>query len=376
MAAFITRHSPLEIGKRGSLPLERPVPEILPTHTPSLFAIAVARAVEVLKKGGLVALPTETVYGLAANAFDPPAVARIFALKRRPSHNPIIVHVASRDMARELANPWPKLADELADRFWPGPLTVVVGRSKHIPDIVTSGGPTVGIRWPIHPLMQAVIQTAGFPLAAPSANLANQISPTCATHVAEQFGDELSLIIDGGDCNVGIESTVVDVTGTHARVLRPGMISSAALSLFKSITQEPREFNPAFPVIPTGTVETFPRSPGMQARHYAPKGRLVIWKWEHEADLHRRMVGEGIDPDTVAILAFDRIPLSGRFNQVHVIPDDPEAYARALYGQLHACDAHGNTCIIVEEPPVSGEWEGIRDRLRRASTPTEEVHIR
>jgi L-threonylcarbamoyladenylate synthase len=346
------------------------VAEILPTHTPALFAAAVQRAAEAIRRGELVGLPTETVYGLAANALDPEAVARIYTLKGRPAENPIIVHVASRSMARELAGEWPALADRLADEFWPGPLTLVVRRSKSIPDVVTAGGDTVGLRWPMHPLMPAVIQLTGFPIAAPSANLANQLSPTCAAHVASQLGDWLSLIIDGGDCNVGIESTVVDITRGRPVVLRPGMIPATAiqaaaahldtdLSSLGSIVA-PHEARPDSQVL---------RSPGMLARHYAPRGRLIVWSWADEAELLRQMVTSAIAPEKAWVIAYRQIPLSGRLPHIHVVPDDAEAYARALYGQLHACDKEGAGWIIVEEPPSTPEWEGIRDRLRRASTP-------
>ena len=200
--------------------------EVLPVHTPALFKQAVARASCLLRHGHVVALPTETVYGLAANAWDPHAVRQIFAIKQRPAHNPVIVHVADADVAHACAREWPALAARLARAFWPGPLTLVVPRSNRIPDVVTAGGPTVGLRWPFHPIMQAVIRECGFPLAAPSANPANALSPTTAQHVASSLGHAIPLLVDGGESNVGIESTVVDVTGPAPRILRPGMISS------------------------------------------------------------------------------------------------------------------------------------------------------
>jgi L-threonylcarbamoyladenylate synthase len=165
--------------------------KILPTHTPTLFDTAVARAAEVLRRGELVALPTETVYGLAANALDAAAVQRIFDAKGRPAHNPIIVHVSDVEMARRCAAEWPDVASRLAAAFWPGPLTMVLRRSAEIPDIVTAGGKTVGLRWPSHPLMQAVIRACDFPLAAPSANRSNELSPTNAGHVARSLSDRI-----------------------------------------------------------------------------------------------------------------------------------------------------------------------------------------
>lgn len=348
-------------------------PEILPTNTPALFAEAVRRAAGELARGGVVALPTETVYGLAANALSTEAVGKIYTLKGRPAHNPVIVHVASRSMAMAMSSDWTALADRMADAFWPGPLTLVVRRSAPIPDIVTAGGPTVGLRWPSHPLMPAVIQACGFPLAAPSANLANQLSPTCAAHVASQLGDRLSLIIDGGDCNVGIESTVVDVTGSTPVVLRPGIISAEAILVaargWTGSTARAIPDRQSVPDVPdTLTSSEALRSPGQLTRHYAPRQRMVIWNWKDEADLHQQVAGEGLAPDDIGVIAYRHIPLSGRFSHTHIIPDDAEAYARALYGQLHQCDAHGYRLIIVEEPPDRPEWEGVRDRLRRGSS--------
>src|SRR5450432_1440067 len=204
--------------------------EVLSTHTPALFSAAVKRAVEFLRAGEVVALPTETVYGLAANAFDEEAVAKIFQIKGRPANNPIIVHVAGNEMAKRCVNYWPELADKLSKSFWPGPLTLVLPRTKEIPGNVTAGGATVGIRWPSHPFIQAVIRECGFPLAAPSANLSNQISPTNAEHVRAQLGEKIPLIVDGGQSQVGIESTVLDLTVSPPQVLRPGMIHAESLA--------------------------------------------------------------------------------------------------------------------------------------------------
>ena len=204
--------------------------EILSTHTPALFQKAVRAAVTRLRAGEVVALPTETVYGLAANALDAVAVGKIYEIKGRPSHNPIIIHVAGNDLARQCVADWPAAAEQLSRAFWPGPLTLVLPRAAGIPEAVTAGGATVGVRWPSHPFMQAVIRECGFPLAAPSANLSNQISPTNAEHVRAQLGGKISLIVDGGQSQVGIESTVLDLTVAPARILRPGMIHSESLA--------------------------------------------------------------------------------------------------------------------------------------------------
>src|SRR5580692_8600177 len=204
--------------------------EILPAHTPELFQKAVRRAVELLRAGEVIALPTETVYGLAANALDEKAVAKIFEIKGRPSKNPVIVHVASLEMAKRCVSDFSPLAEKLARAFWPGPLTLVLPRAPIIPKIVTAGGETVGVRWPSHPLMQAVIRECDFPLAAPSANLSNQISPTNAAHVQKQLDGKIPIIVDGGQSAVGIESSVLDLSVRPPQILRPGMIRAASLA--------------------------------------------------------------------------------------------------------------------------------------------------
>ncbi len=331
--------------------------EIIPTHTPALLAAAVERAARLLRAGQVVAVPTETVYGLAANALDPVAVARIYEVKGRPAHNPVIVHVASPAMARECAAHWPNLAERLASAFWPGPLTLVVPKAPNIPGILTAGGDTVGVRWPQHPFMQAVIRACGFPLAAPSANLANRLSPTNALHVQRQLGDRIPLIVDGGDSNVGIESTVVDVTGAAPRLLRPGMIHEPAI--LAAAGAEP----PSTSETPSGPL----RSPGQLAKHYAPRARLVVLAWRDEAELLRELARLGARPEKTCVIAHSRIPLGGLLPNVHVIPDDAEAFARGLYGELHGCDEQGSEWIVVEQLPDAPEWSGIADRLRRAA---------
>src|SRR3569833_2130111 len=232
--------------------------EVLPTHTRALFNAAVARAVELLRAGEVVGLPTETVYGLAANALDAKAVARIYEVKGRPAHNPVIVHVASVEMAKRCVADWPALADILAKAFWPGPLTMVLPRAKNIPDIVTAGGETVGVRWPSHPFIQEVIRACDFPLAAPSANLSNQVSPTNAEHVAKQL--KIPLIVDGGQAQVGIESTVIDLTANPPRLLRPGMIHEQALM---AVTGKI--------ALGGGAGGEVLKSPGQLTNHFAPK---------------------------------------------------------------------------------------------------------
>ena len=332
--------------------------EILPTHTPALFDAAVVRASETLRRGELVALPTETVYGLAANALDSVAVKKIYEAKGRPSHNPIIVHVADIAMARGCAKTWPELANKLAAAFWPGPLTLVLPRAHEIPDLVTAGGSTVGIRWPSHPLMQAVIRTCGFPLAAPSANRSNEISPTNAKHVARSLGARIPLIIDGGQSQVGIESTVLDISGTMPCLLRPGMIHEESL-LAVTGTLEVGE----------DSVEGVLRSPGMLLKHYAPKARLVVVPWRSESEFDARL--STLEPPVgrkhIFVIAHTHIPLQTTVGSVSVIPHDAEAFARALYAELHRCDEAGAKLIVIEALPAGPEWRAIDERLRRAS---------
>lgn len=330
--------------------------EVLPTHTAALFNAAVKRAAELLRAGEVVALPTETVYGLSANALDAKAVARIYEVKGRPAHNPIIVHVANVEMARRCVSEWPAMAEKLARAFWPGPLTMVLSRTTQIPDNVTAGGETVGVRWPSHPFIQEVIRACDFPLAAPSANLSNQISPTNAGHVAKQLEGKIPLIVDGGQSQVGIESTVVDLTTHPPRLLRPGMIHEDALLAVAG------ELTVGF-----GDSEEILKSPGQLKKHYAPKARLVILNWSNDAELLAQLSTLHPQLSRRHVIAHTHIPSEAGFERVSVIPHDAEAFARALYAELHHCDELGAEWIVVEAPPDTAEWRAIADRLKRAS---------
>ncbi len=334
--------------------------EILATHTKALFTAAVVRAAELLRAGEVVALPTETVYGLAANALDETAVAKIFQIKGRPSHNPIIIHVADNEMARACVKKFSVLAEQFSRAFWPGPLTLVLPRAEKIPPNVTAGGATVGVRWPSHPFMQAVIRECGFPLAAPSANLSNRISPTNAEHVRSQLAGKIPLIVDGGQSQVGIESTVLDLSVSPPRILRPGMIHAASLAAVAS------EFR-----IPSSELQNRTegalRSPGMLAKHYSPKAKLVVRDWRDDEDLKFQVLSFKFEVFECQIIAHTKIPAGFPPENVSVIPHDAEAFARALYGELHRCDAAGAKLIVVETPPGTAEWSGIADRLRRAA---------
>jgi L-threonylcarbamoyladenylate synthase len=351
--------------------------EVLSTHTAALFQTAVTRAAALLRAGEVVALPTETVYGLAANAFDAQAVERIYGIKGRPAHNPIIVHVASLELARKCAADWPAAAEQLARAFWPGPLTLVLPRSGAIPGIVAAGGPTVGLRWPSHPFIQAVIRECGFPLAAPSANLSNGLSPTNAAHVSRSLGGKIPLIVDGGQSQVGIESTVLDLSVTPVRVLRPGMIHSDVLRPFLHSAPGECGFPPSLGsfggtgrIADCGLAEDAGapmRSPGRLPRHYSPRARLEIRSWRDARELESHFQNQKTPVEKIHVIAHTIIPAAGNFGRVSVIPHDAEAFARAIYAELHACDEAGAERIIVEALPLASEWEAIADRLKRAA---------
>lgn len=334
-----------------------PPARILPTHEPRLFEAAVREVADALAGGELAVIPTETVYGLAARADDPAAVARIFAAKGRPATNPVIVHIVGLEMARACTGAWPDAASVLARAFWPGPLTLVLPRGPLIPDIVTAGGPTVGIRWPSHPFAQAVIRECGFPVAAPSANPSNALSPTSATQARDALGDRVPLIIDGGQCQVGIESTVLDLTCHPARILRPGIVHASAIrAVLGSLADR------------AGGASSGPlRSPGQLPRHYAPRARLHVLSWADDAGLRRQLSALGCSPGRTRVVAHGCIPSAEGLGGVSVIPHDAEAYARALYAELHRCDREGAGHIVVEAVPDLPEWAAVADRLQRAS---------
>jgi L-threonylcarbamoyladenylate synthase len=290
----------------------------------------VAHAAALIRAGRLVAFPTETVYGLGANALDAAAVERIFTAKGRPHTSPLIVHVASVEMAREVAAEWPDVAEILARRYWPGPLTLVLPKRAAIPDVVTAGLPTVGLRVPAHPLALDLIRAAGLPIAAPSANRFTELSPTAAAHVAAELADD---ILDGGPARVGIESTVLSLAGPPT-LLRPGVIPLPDIEAL--IGPVAKAQSPA---------EGAHTSPGMHARHYRPRTPLCL-------------------------LTVRDQPPAGRGAWLRIgreLPADPLAYAAALYDTLHRLDAEGFDWIAVERPPETPEWAGILDRLRRAA---------
>lgn len=318
---------------------------------------AIAAAAVVLRAGGLVAFPTETVYGLGADALDPAAVRRIYEAKGRPSFNPIIVHVADIEHARRLSRQWPATATRLAARFWPGPLTLVVPKDIAVPDIVTAGLDAVGIRVPAHPVALALIRAADLPVAAPSANRFTELSPTSADHVVQALGDRVDLLLDGGAAQVGIESTVVDLTGPRPRLLRPGMISLAALEEVIG----PLEAGAAEP---TGDAPRL--SPGQVERHYAPRATLVlVARAQLEASLSRMEAGSTSQGRT-GVVAYTDVQVPPHWRVVH-LPGQADSYARGLYAALHQLDDAGCERIVVELPPEGPAWNAVHDRLRRAA---------
>lgn len=331
--------------------------EVLATHTPALFQGAVARAADLLRAGEVVALPTETVYGLAANALNSTAVERIFQIKGRPAHNPIIVHVASADMAKRCVADWPPLAEKLARAFWPGPLTLVLPRARQIPEVVTAGGSTVGVRWPSHPFIQAVIRACDFPLAAPSANPSNRVSPTTSEHVRKHLGHKIPLIVDGGQSQIGIESSVLDLSVSPPQLLRRGMIHEQALvAVTGSLALDASHGSGVL------------KSPGLLRKHYSPRARLVVASWRDRLELEAQTASFKVPRPGICVIAHTRIPPTADFGRVSVIPHDAEAFARAIYAELHQCDEAGAELIVVEALPETPEWRPVADRLDQAAS--------
>jgi len=294
-----------------------------------------------IRAGGLVVFPTETVYGLGANALDPVAVARIFGAKGRPSGNPLIVHIAHPDQIPPLVEDWPVLARELAEAFWPGPLTIVVRKSAVVPDIVTGGGPTVALRCPNHPVALALLSVAGVPIAAPSANRSGELSPTTAEHVRKSLAGKYDILLDDGPCPGGLESTVVEILKDGVRLLRPGLIGIAELeAIAGTVILDPGV---------VGEGQSAP-SPGMLSRHYAPRTALECAASPADADF-----------------LVNLYETAGLKVARYTCPPDPTEAAKSLYADLHALDAEGWDRIIALPPPDAEEWRAVRDRLTRAA---------
>ncbi len=317
---------------------------------PEEIAAAVAR----LRAGGVVTFPTETVYGLGADALSPGAIARVFALKGRPAHNPLIVHVADETMARTVAAQWPDSASRLARAFWPGPLTLVLPRKPSVPDAVTAGGPTVAVRCPAHHITLSLLSAFGGPLVGPSANPTGRVSPTTAQHVRASFTESDVLVLDGGPCRGGIESTVLSLAGPTPRVLRAGLISPEEIEIVlgqavEVVTdQRPSASSPL-------------QSPGQLPVHYAPRTRAMLF----DAAALDRVLADASGPVAVLSTTLNSVP------QPHTLirmPADAASYAARLYAALHEADSRQPTLIAIEQPPKAGAvWQAIADRLARAT---------
>jgi L-threonylcarbamoyladenylate synthase len=305
----------------------------------------VRRAAEILGRGGLVAFPTETVYGLGADASSAEAVARLYGVKRRPAEHPVIVHFASSDDAFAWAREIPDAARKLAKRFWPGPLTLVLRRSEKAKDFITGGQDTVGLRIPAHPVAQELLKAFKGGVAAPSANRFGLVSPTTAAHVLDDLGSDVDLVLEGGPAEVGIESTIVDLSGGAPVLLRPGRISKQDLeNLLQSEVME--------------KAAASPRHSGGLERHYAPRtpARLVP-SYNLDKEIARLK-------EKLAVLAFSRP--DERVDYWRRMPRDPRSYAQKLYAALRELDSAGCEEILVEAPPEAPEWAAVRDRLLRA----------
>jgi L-threonylcarbamoyladenylate synthase len=324
--------------------------------TPDNQASAIAEAGQILRDGGLVAFGTETVYGLGADATNPVAVARIYEAKGRPSRNPLIVHVNELAMAHSCVAHWPTAAADLAERFWPGPLTLVLPRSGLIPDNVTGGGSTVGVRMPALSFARELIREAGTPIAAPSANRSNGVSPTLAAHVLSDLDGRIELILDTGTCPVGLESTVLDLTRDPPLLLRPGMLAKADLEQALQRTIE----------VAAGAADesTTMTSPGQLSLHYAPRTPTL------------RVTPSGLDAILNSADGGQRFAIMNLGQHARSIEDrgvfrirydSPEAAARDLYARLRMWDNAALDVILILAPPDDEKWQAIGDRVRRAT---------
>ena len=319
------------------------------------MTLDVEQAVAILQRGGLVAFPTETVYGLGADAENPDAVARIFAAKGRPANHPVIVHIGHANLLEHWATDIPPSAWLLAKHFWPGPLTLILKRNVHVLDAVTGGQDTVGLRMPDHPVALALLTAFGGGVAAPSANRFGRISPTTALHVRDELGEAVDCLLDGGSCRVGIESTILDLSGAHPQLLRPGAISAAAIE--KVLGRDMAEVSRVV------ASRAAPRVPGALLSHYAPQTPLVLVAAHDLQAEVKRHLEKG---ERVAVLArATATPLANCVWQL--MPTEPSDYAHELYARLRALDALHVDRLIIEALPAEIMWQAVRDRLARAA---------
>ena len=331
------------------------MPLVLSAELPA----SIEAAVRVLRDGGLVAFPTETVYGLGGRALDPVHIARIFEAKGRPSSHPLIAHTDGLPGARALAegHTLGELGERLAAAFWPGPLTLVVARASHVPSALTGGGPSVAVRVPSHPAALALLRALGEPLAAPSANRFQALSPTRAEHVVRSLGDRVALVLDGGPCASGIESTVVDVRGEVPIVLRQGALSMAAL---RAVCPSVRALDATAARLET---EASRASPGLDPKHYAPRARVVLVPPEDvAATVFRESAFGRVGALVTGSASFPPEVLAERLEL------SPEGYAKELFAALHRLDEAGVDTMVVARVPETEEWAAVHDRLSRASS--------
>lgn len=314
--------------------------------------VEIQTAVQALRDGELVSFPTETVYGLGANAQNPAAVRKIFEAKGRPPTHPVIVHLDSPRFLHRWVREVPQIATRLADAFWPGPLTLVMPRASNVHDVITGGQDTIAIRVPAHPMAQQLLTAFGGGIAAPSANRYGRLSPTRAEHVREELGDAVRVILDGGECQIGLESTILAFEGQSVRLLRPGSITATQI---RAIVGE----------LLVGADSASPRVPGSSPRHYAPTTAMtIVPAGEIDAQVDAASAGAR----RVAVLA-QRLPLRAHKYATWINAGRrPESFGRDLYTNLRTLDKAGCQCILVQDVPDGDRWDAIRDRLRRAAT--------
>jgi L-threonylcarbamoyladenylate synthase len=321
------------------------------THILQPTASAIDEAVALLRAGELVAFPTETVYGLGARALDPAALARIFAAKGRPHTHPLIAHVLNAEDASQLSSHWDTRASALAAKFWPGPLTLIVPRDPAVPAALSGGKETLALRAPAHPVAMALIAALGEPIAAPSANRYQSLSPTTAAHVARALGDRVGLILDGGPCQEGLESTVLDLTVTPPAILRPGALPLAAL----------RALVPELVVVEGTVPESARHSPGQDEIHYAPRTPLRLFTRSDALATARAHAGR------IALVLRESPPPLPAHVIARALGTEPVTFGRALFATLHELDDADVELIVVEIPPEDEAWLAVQDRLKRAA---------
>ncbi len=320
---------------------------------------AIEYAVDLLRQGRLVAFPTETVYGLGADASNPDAIRRIFKAKGRPADHPLIVHIPSVDSLNDWALTVPDMAQQLAARFWPGPLAMILNKRPEVPLAVTGGQNTVGLRMPDHPVALRLLRAFGGGIAAPSANRFCRISPTQAAHVEEELGDAVDLILDGGACQVGVESTIVDLSGNRPKLLRPGHITRHDI---EAVLQT--ELIVVYPQSEQ-TNQSEIRAPGMMAIHYAPITLAILCPVDRLSEVTQELNARN---KKIGILAYSLEQAKNRLTRVIRMPEQAEDYAQALYTSLRELDSLQLDMILVEQPPETEAWRAINDRLCKATS--------